>query len=151
VWRSCRPGFFLPVRVLGRLFRGKYLAGLKAAHEAGRLKLPAELGELCAFSAWLAEQYRHDWVGYAKPPFGGPEQVLKYLARYTHRVAISNNRLLGVQDGQVTFAWKDYRRGGKRGQLTLPVNEFLRRFVQHVLPRGFVKVRHYGLLANRRR
>jgi hypothetical protein len=154
LWRSCRPGFFLPVRVLSRLFRGKYLAGLRRVHDAGRLRLPesaAALAEPAAFADWLAALYRREWVVYAKPPCGGPRQVLKYLARYVHRVAISNDRLLAEENGQVTFTWKDYRREGKRGRLTLPVAEFLRRFVQHVLPHGFVKVRHYGLLANRQR
>jgi hypothetical protein len=153
-WRSCRPGFFLPVRVLSRLFRGKYLAGLRQAYDSGQLKFPESLAALAepdAFAEWLAALYRREWVVFAKPPFGGAEVVLKYLARYTHRVALSNDRLLDVADDQVTFAWKDYRREGKRGRLTLPVDEFLRRFVQHVLPHGFVKVRHYGLLANRRR
>jgi hypothetical protein len=154
VWRPCRPGFFLPVRVLSRLFRGKYLAGLRRLKDSGELTLPQSLTTLAspdAFSNWLAALYQREWVVYAKPPFGGPRQVLKYLARYTHRVAISNDRLLAVVDDQVTFTWKDYRREGKRGRLTLPVEEFLRRFVQHVLPHGFVKVRHYGLLANRQR
>jgi hypothetical protein len=153
-WRTCRPGFFLPVRVLSRLFRGKYLAGLRRAYNSGRLRLPEPVAALAkpdVFADWLAALYRREWVVYAKPPFGGPQQVLKYLARYTHRVAISNDRLLAVVDGQVTFTWKDYRREGKRRRLTLGVEEFLLRFVQHVLPRGFVKVRHYGLLANRQR
>jgi hypothetical protein len=153
-WRSCRPGFFLPVRVLSRLFRGKYLAGLRRVYDGGQLNLPESLSALAepdAFSDWLAARYRSEWVVYAKPPFGGPRQVLKYLARYVHRVAISNDRLLAVSDEEVTFTWKDYRRDGKRGVLTLSVDELLRRFVQHVLPTGFVKVRHYGLLANRQR
>jgi hypothetical protein len=153
-WRSCRPGFFLPVRVLSRLFRGKYLAGLGRAYDAGQLRLTGSVLELAvpnAFAAWLGSLYRKEWVVYAKPPFGGPQQVLKYLARYTHRVAISNNRLLALHQDRVTFTCKDYRNRGKREQLTLSVDEFLRRFVQHVLPRGFVKVRHYGLLANRHR
>jgi hypothetical protein len=153
-WVSCRPGFFLPVRVLSRLFRGKYLAGLRRAYDAGRLSLAGSLLALAqpaAFAAWLAGLYRREWVVYAKPPFGGPQQVLKYLARYTHRVAVSNDRLLTATDGQVTFRYKDYARGKRQRLLSLPVGEFLRRFVQHVLPRGFVKVRHYGLLANRQR
>jgi hypothetical protein len=154
VWRSCRPGFFLPVRVLSRLFRGKYLAGLRRAYDAGELRLPGSLAELAhpdAFAVWLGSLYRKEWVVYAKPPFGGPQQVLKYLARYTHRVAISNNRLVALDDDKVTFTCKDYRNRGKREQLTLSVDEFIRRFLLHVLPRGFVKVRHYGLLANRHR
>ncbi len=139
-WVSCRPGFFLPVRILSRVFRGKFLAGLRALAAKGTLALPS-LGPL----------YVKDWVVYAKPPFGGPEQVLKYLARYTHRVAISNRRLLKLQAGQVTFRMKDYADGGKEKHLTLSAEEFLRRFVQHVLPKGFMKIRHYGLLASRQR
>jgi Putative transposase/Transposase zinc-binding domain len=153
-WRSCRPGFFLPVRVLGRVFRGKFLAGLREAHAAGRLCLGgvwAARASAAAFAAWLTAQYQQDWVVYSKPPFGGPAQVLKYLARYTHRVAISNRRLVSLSDDAVTFTYKDYARGGKERILTLTAEEFLRRFMQHVLPRGFVKVRHYGLLANRER
>jgi hypothetical protein len=153
-WLSCRPGFFLPVRVLSRLFRGKYLAGLRQAYSAGRLRLAGEaaaLAEEGAFTAWLTALYRREWVVYAKPPFGGPQQVLKYLARYTHRVALSNDRLLASADGEVTFRWQDYARGKRQRVQSLPVREFLRRFLQHVLPRGFVKVRHYGLLANRQR
>jgi hypothetical protein len=153
-WVPCRPGFFLPVRVLGRVFRGKFLAGLRQAQAAGRLRLEgtwAGLRAAPAFAAWLAPLYRQDWVVYSKPPFGGPEQVLKYLARYTHRVALSNRRLLALEGGAVTFRYKDYARSGKERRLALPAVEFLRRFVQHVLPRGFVKARHYGLLANRAR
>jgi hypothetical protein len=153
-WVSCRPGFFLPVRVLSRLFRGKFLAGLRQAYSAGRLRLAGEAAALAvpeAFAGWLAALHRREWVVYAKPPFGGPQQALKYLARYTHRVALGNDRLLALREGQVTFRWKDYRRGNQQRRLSLPVNEFFRRFLQHVLPRGFVKVRHYGLLANRQR
>jgi hypothetical protein len=153
-WVACRPGFFLPVRVLSRVFRGKYLAALRQAYDAGQLRLGGSLAALVApagFAAWLASLYAQDWVVYAKPPFGGPEQVLKYLARYTHRVALSEQRLVALQEGQVTFTAKDYTAGGQVRRLTLPALEFLRRFVQHVLPRGFVKVRHSGLLANRGR
>ena len=153
-WRACQPGFFLPVRVLSRVFRGKYLERLRQLHGAGKLTLPARLAALtdaAAFAAWLGPLYRKDWVVYAKRPFGGPAQVLKYLARYTHRVAISNARLLKLQDGQVTFRYKDYADDHRQKTLTLSAEEFLRRFVQHVLPRGFVKIRHYGLLANRHR
>jgi len=153
-WRACRPGFFLPVRVLSRLFRGKYLALLQAAFKRGKLRLSgrwAALADSTAFADWLRPLYQQDWVVYAKPPFGGPAQVLKYLARYTHRVAISNQRLVGLTDGQVTFRYKDYADGQRSKKLTLSAKEFLRRFVQHVLPRGFVKIRHYGLLANRHR
>jgi len=153
-WVACRPGFFLPVRVLSRVFRGKYLAWLRQAQAAGQLSWHgslAGLSESAAFAAWLHEQYQRDWVVYAKPPFGGPHQVLKYLARYTHRVALSNRRLVSLEGGQVTFTAKDYTAGGKPRWVRLPAEEFLRRWVQHVLPSGFVKIRHYGLLANRGR
>jgi hypothetical protein len=147
-WVSCRPGFFLPVRVLSRVFRGKYLASLRQAVVHGKLTfgLDAE-----AFTQWLATLYAKEWVVYAKPPFGGPERVLKYLARYTHRVAISNHRLVKLDNDSVTFRYKDYSDDHRLKTMTLSATEFLRRFVQHVLPRGFVKVRHYGLLANRHR
>jgi hypothetical protein len=147
-WRACRPGFFLPVRVLSRLFRGKFLAWLRQAFEAGQLTSGSDAA---AFTRWLTPLYGSDWVVYAKPPFGGPERVLKYLARYTHRVAISNHRLVQLEDDQVTFRYQDYAAAGRLKTMTLPAAEFLRRFVQHVLPKGFVKVRHYGLLANRHR
>jgi len=153
-WVACRPGFFLPVRALGRLFRGKFLAGLRAAYDGGRLGFHGKLAALAgraAFRAWLAPLYAQDWVVYSKPPFGGAEVVLKYLARYTHRVAISNARLVELADGRVTFGYHDYADGGRRKRLTVSADEFLRRFLQHVLPSGFVKVRHYGLLANRYR
>ena len=153
-WVACRPGFFLPVRVLSRVFRGKFLQRLRQAFDDGRLILPTTLAGLAqpdAFTRWLTPVYRQEWVVYAKPPFGGPEQVLKYLARYTHRVAISNQRLLALEDGQVTFRYKDYAAGQRSKTMTLSAEEFLRRFVQHVLPRGFVKLRHYGLLASRGR
>ena len=150
-WIACRPGFFLPVRVLSRVFRGKYLDGLRQLFAEHRLVLPEPRRDPVAFASWLAAQYRRDWVVYAKPPFGGPERVLKYLARYTHRVAISNSRIVDVVDGQVTFGYKDYADEHRSKTMTLSGVEFLRRFVQHVLPKGFVKVRHYGLLANRDR
>ena len=150
-WVSCRPGFFLPVRVLSRVFRAKYRDGLRRLFDDGRLVLPDRLREPAAFASWLAEQCRRDWVVYAKPPFGGPERVLKYLARYTHRVAIGNSRLVDVSDGRVTFRYKDSADDHRSKAMTLSGVEFLRRFVQHVLPKGFVKVRHYGLLANRDR
>ncbi len=153
-WVACRPGFFLPVRVLSRVFRGKFLNLLRAAFDRGQLVFPGRLAPLAqatAFARWLAPLYAKDWVVYAKPPFGGPGQVLKYLARYTHRVAISNQRLLNVDNGQVTFRYKDYAADQRQRTLTLTAEEFLRRFVQHVLPKSFVKVRHYGLLANRQR
>jgi Putative transposase/Transposase zinc-binding domain len=153
-WRSCRPGFFLPVRVLSRLFRGKFLDMLRTAFDQNRLVLPGELTRLQqadAFARWLTPLQAKDWVVYAKRPFGGPEHVLKYLARYTHRVAISNSRLLALDDGRVTFRYKDYADAHRHKTMTLSADEFLRRFVQHVLPKGFVKTRHYGLLANRPR
>jgi hypothetical protein len=153
-WVSCRPGFFLPVRVLSRVFRGKFLEGLRQAFHDGTLRLPASLAGLAApeaFARWLSPLTRQEWVVYAKPPFGGPEQVLKYLARYTHRVAISNQRLLSLNDGQVTFRYKDYADDHRSKTMTLSGEEFLRRFLQHVLPHGFVKIRHYGLLAPRGR
>jgi Putative transposase/Transposase zinc-binding domain len=150
-WVSCRPGFFLPVRVLSRLFRGKMLAGVRGLHAQGKLTLPALLQEATSFNAWLSPLYQKDWVVYAKPPFGGPEQVLKYLARYTHRVALSNHRLVKLEDGKVTFRYRDYADSRKEKLLTLSAEEFLRRFVQHVLPKGFMKIRHYGLLASRQR
>jgi hypothetical protein len=139
-WLSCQPGFFLPVRVLSRVFRGKFLAGLRALSVQGKVALP-ELGPL----------YAKDWVVYAKAPFGGPEQVLKYLARYTHRVAISNHRLIKLEAGRVTFRYRDYADSRKEKLLTLSAEEFLRRFVRHVLPKGFMKIRHYGLLSSRQR
>jgi hypothetical protein len=153
-WVACRPGFFLPVRILSRVFRGKFLERLRQTYDAGQLVLPATLATLAqpdAFARWLTPLYRQEWVVYAKPPFGGPEQVLKYLARYTHRVAISNQRLLSLKDGQVAFRYKDYAAGHRSKTMTLSGEEFLRRFVQHVLPKGFVKIRHYGLLASRGR
>jgi hypothetical protein len=153
-WRACRPGFFLPVRVLSRVFRGKFLAGLRTAFDQGKLLLTGRLQRLADPSgraAWWQTLYAHDWVVYSKRPFGGPEQVLKYLARYTYRVAISNARLVELRDGQVTFRYRDYADGRRHKTMTLDAGEFLRRFVQHVLPKRFVKIRHYGLLANRHR
>jgi hypothetical protein len=146
-WVACRPGFFLPVRVLSRVFRGKFLAGLRAAVDAGQLRLP----DGTASPGWWSALYAKEWVVYSKRPFGGPEQVLKYLARYTHRVAISNARLLELRDGRVTFRYKDYADDQRQKTMTLEAVEFLRRFMQHVLPKGFVKIRHYGLLANAQR
>jgi hypothetical protein len=153
-WVACRPGFFLPVRVLSRLYRGKFLAGLRAAYDGGAVACHGKLAALAdaaAFHAWLTPLYATEWVVYAKRPFGGPEQVLKYLARYTHRVALSNARLLSLDDAGVTFRYKDYADDQRSKRLTLTPAEFLRRFLQHVLPSGFVKIRHYGLLANRYR
>lgn len=147
-WRSCRPGFFLPVRVLSRVYRGKFVAGVRAAYQRGQLDGWADAA---AFAAWCARLYTHDWVVYAQPPAAGPEVVLKYLARYVSRVALSESRLVRLEEGRVTFTLKDYAAGGGPKELTLEVGEFLRRWVQHVLPRGFVAARHYGLLANRGR
>jgi len=149
---ACRPGFFLPVRVLSRVFRGKFLSSLRAALDRGRLAFHGQLSPLAdagQFQRRLADSARTEWVVYAKPPFGGPGRVLKYLARYTHRVAISNRRLVALEDGEVTFRWKDYAHGGKRKAMTLKAAEFIRRFLLHVLPAGFVRIRHYGFLANR--
>jgi len=150
-WVSCRPGFFLPVRVLSRVYRGKFLALLRQAHAAGRLRWDA-WPDAAALGAWLTPLYSKEWVVYAKQPFGGPKQVLKYLARYTHRVAISNSRLLEMtESGAVTFRYKDYKNEHRQREMTLAGAEFVHRWLQHVLPRGFVKVRHYGLWSNRER
>lgn len=146
--------FFLPVKVLSRVFRGKFVAGLKRAFRKGELLFPGSLQALegeKAFAVFLRKLFRQDWVVYAKPPFGGPEHVLHYLARYTHRVAISNHRLIQLADGQVTFRWKDYAHGSKKRKMTITAHEFLRRFLLHVLPKGFVRIRFFGFLANRRR
>jgi hypothetical protein len=153
-WVSCRPGFFLPVRVLSRLFRGKFLSLLGEAFRQGRLALHGRLEHLAdatAFGRLVDEVRQTEWVVYAKPPFGGPEQVLKYLARYTHRVAISNHRLLEMEDGLVHFQWKDYAHGNAVKTMALGAVEFIRRFLLHVLPSRLVRIRHYGLLANRHR
>jgi hypothetical protein len=153
-WIHPRYPFFLPVKVLGRVFRGKFVAGLKGAFHQGTLTFPGSLQPLAqkkAFNAFLRPLFRQDWVVYAKRPFGGPEHVLHYLARYTHRVAISNHRLLSVADGKVIFLWKDYAHGSKQRKMTVAAEEFVRRFMLHVLPRGFVRIRFSGILANRRR
>ena len=153
-WVHPRYPFFLPVKVLSRVFRGKFVAGLKEAFGQGKLVFPGSLQPLAqerAFYAFLRPLFRKDWVVYAKRPFGGPEHVLQYLARYTHRVAISNHRILSVADGKVTFRWKDYAHGSKQRQMTLDADEFLRRFMLHVLPRRFVRIRFSGFLANRSR
>jgi Putative transposase/Transposase zinc-binding domain len=150
-WVGCRPGFFLPVRVLSRLFRRLFLDQLRAAFEARELGFfgaLADLAEPAAFSRLLGELRRVDWVVYAKPPFGGPEQVLAYLGRYTHRVAIANARLISMTDDEVAFRWKDYRHHGKSKVMTLDPHEFIRRFLLHTLPDGFHRIRHYGFLAN---
>ncbi|HET6252137.1 MAG TPA: IS91 family transposase [Tepidisphaeraceae bacterium] len=145
-WIGCRPGFFLPVRVLSKVFRGKFIDLLKRARAAGRL-----LGVECNrdFNRLLNASVKHDWVVYAKPPFGGPEQVLKYLSRYTHRIAISNRRLAAIDDQTVTFNYKDYAHGNRPRTMTLDGAEFLRRFLLHAVPSGFMRIRHFGLLANR--
>ena len=151
-WIACRPGFFLPVRVLSRVFRGKFLALLRSAFDRGRLSFHGKLAALAdprEFQRQLAASAQTEWVVYAKPPWGGPEQVLKYLARYTHRVAISNQRLVDLEDGEVTFHWKDYAHEGATKTMTLKAIEFIRRFLLHVLPSCFVRIRHYGFLANR--
>jgi hypothetical protein len=152
-WVCCRPGFFLPVRVLSRLFRRLFLDRLVAAHDVGRLQFfgdHAQLAERYAFTAYLAPVRKAEWVVYAKRPFGGPETVLAYLSRYTHRVAIANSRLIALDDTGVTFKWKDYRAKRREGAkvMTLAIDEFIRRFLIHVLPSGFHRIRHYGLFAN---
>ena len=153
-WVRPRYPFFLPVKVLSRVFRGKFVAGLKRAFRKGKLCLPGVLQPLAqdkAFCSFLRTLFRQDWVVYAKPPFGGPQHVLHYLARYTHRVAISNHRLVGFANGKVTFRWKDYAHGKQHRLMTLTAEEFLRRFLLHTLPSGFVRIRFFGFLANRRR
>ena len=152
-WVSCRPGFFLPVRVLSRLFRRLFLSKLLAAHQTGRLAFfgdRAALAEPRAFAAFLAPLRKLEWVVYAKKPFAGPQAVLAYLARYTHRVAISNRRLISADKTGVTFKWKDYRieGPGRYNTMTLPTHEFIRRFLTHVMPKGLHRIRHYGLFAN---
>ena len=152
-WIACRPGFFLPVRVLSRLFRRLFLEGLSALHHAGKLTFSGGLEHLAdpdAFATWHAPLRNAEWVVYAKPPFGGPEAALAYLARYTHRVAISNHRLVSADADAVAFRWKDYRirRGDRMKVMRLSTGEFIRRFLIHVLPDGFHRIRHYGLLAS---
>jgi hypothetical protein len=153
-WIGSRPNFFLPERVLSQVFRGKFLAGLRGAYASGRLQLPGRCADEAApgeFERLVSAAVRTDWVVHAKPPFGGPEQVLKYLARYTHRVAISNSRLLDLKDGVVRFRYKDYARGNRKRVLKLSALEFVRRLLLHVLPTGLVRIRHYGILSNRHR
>jgi len=150
-WVACKPGFFLPVRVLSHLFRRLFLESLQSAFKAGQLRFFSDLAGLAdptTFSAHLAELKRIEWVVFAKSPFGGPEQVLAYLGRYTHRVAIANSRLVNLDQGKVSFRWKDYRHHDKSKLMTLSADEFIRRFLLHVLPDGFHRIRHYGLLAN---
>jgi Putative transposase/Transposase zinc-binding domain len=151
-WIACRPGFFLPVRVLSHFFRGRFLALLQEAFAQRRLQFFSSLAPLVdasRFAAYLAPLRTADWVVYAKPPFGGPQQVLDYLGRYTHRVAIANHRLVAINNGTVSFHWRDYRHHHKRKVMTLSADEFLRRFLLHVLPAGFHRIRHYGFLGNR--
>ena len=152
-WIACRPGFFLSVRVLSRLFRRLFLEKLNAAYRAGRLEFYADQAEPAAFRAHLAALRKVEWVVYAKRPFGGPEAVLAYLSRYTHRIAIANSRLVAFDGERVTFKWKDYRAkdDARYKLMTLNTDEFIRRFLIHVLPDGFHRIRHYGLFANANR
>jgi hypothetical protein len=151
-WVSARPGYFLPVKVMGRLFRGKFLTALRTAYQGGHLrfeKSSAGLAQPEAFDSWLGSLRRQNWVVFAKPPFGGAPQVFRYLGRYTHRVAICNGRLLSIENGQVRFQYKDYAQGERRKVMQLHAEEFIRRFLLHVLPKRFVRIRHYGLMAGR--
>jgi hypothetical protein len=153
-WIKSRHQFFLSIKVLRRVFRGKLVAALQEAFREGLLVFHGELTLLAqpkTFAAWLRPLFRKDWVVYAKPPFGGPQHVLQYLGRYTHRVAISNHRLVSVAEEQVTFRWRDSADNNEQKLLTLPLDEFLRRFLLHLLPKGFVRIRNFGFLANRRR
>ncbi|MCI0409357.1 MAG: IS91 family transposase [Acidobacteria bacterium] len=150
-WLPTRSDFFLPVRALSRLFRGKFLSYLQQAFHQGKLSFHGQLQSLApsaCWKRWRKNLYSKDWVLYAKPPFGGPQQVLKYLARYTHRVAISNQRLLSLHNGRVAFRWKNYAQGNQQRTMVLEALEFIRRFLLHVLPKGFVRIRYYGFLAN---
>jgi predicted RNA-binding Zn-ribbon protein involved in translation (DUF1610 family) len=153
-WVKSQNRFFLPLKVLSRVFRGKFVAGLRNAFQNGQLSFPGKLTFLAhhkTFSAWLRPLFRKDWVVYAKPPFGGPEYVLQYLGRYTHRVAISNHRLVSFTEGKVTFRWRDSAHNNEQKLLALSLDDFLRRFLLHLLPKGFVRIRNFGFLANRRR
>jgi hypothetical protein len=153
-WIQPRYDFFLPVEVLGRVFRGKFHEALKRAFQDGKLNFHGDsklLAQPKTFAAWLRPLFRKDWVVYAKRPFGGPQHVLRYLGRYTHRVAISNHRLVSFADGTVTFRWRDSAHHNEQRLLPLSVDEFLRRFLLHVLPQGFVRIRNFGFLANRKR
>ncbi len=153
-WVSCRKKFFIPVRVMSSLFRGKFLHYLKRSYESGNLTFPgsiAHLGQSRAFEAFRRRLYNKKWVVYCKPPFHDAHSVLRYLGRYTHRIAISNERILTLQNGKVSFLWRDYADGQKKKVMTLKAYEFIRRFLLHVLPERFVKIRHFGLLANRKR
>jgi hypothetical protein len=153
-WISSRRSFFLPIKVLSRVFRGKFVAALKAAFRDGRIEFHGQLAALAApraFASWRRSLFRQDWVVYSKPPFGGPEHVLRYLGAYTHRVAISNGRLIALADGKVTFRWRDSAHNNRKRIMSLSVDEFLRRFLLHLLPPGFMRIRNFGFLANRRR
>ena len=153
-WIKTRYAFFLPVKVLSRVFRGKFVAALKRAFRDGQLQFHADLAPLAqpkTFSLWLRALFRKDWVVYSKRPFGGPEHVLHYLGRYTHRVAISNHRLISFADGKVSFRWRDSAHDNEQKLMTLALDEFLRRFLLHLLPKGFVRIRNFGFLANRKR
>jgi hypothetical protein len=153
-WISSRRTFFLPVKVLGRIFRGKFIAGLKVAFREGKFEFHGHLASLAeprSFAAWLRVLFRHDWVVYSKRPFGGPEHALRYLGAYTHRVGISNSRLVSLSEDQVSFRWRDSAHGNKKRVMSLPVDQFLRRFLLHLLPPGFVRIRNFGFLANRQR
>ena len=153
-WIASRQRFFLPIHVLRRVFRGKFVAGLRRAFQLGQLNFHGDLTLLAqpkTFAAWLRPLYRNDWIVYLKPPFGGPEYVLQYLGRYTHRVAISNHRLVSLAEGNVTFRWRDSAHNNEQKLLTLSLDEFLRRFLLHLLPKGFVRIRNFGFLANRKR
>lgn len=153
-WVSCRKGFFIPVRVMSSLVRGKFLDYLKSGFDSGDLIFPGGIRHLKdprTFEVFRGKFYRKKWVVYCKPPFDGVEGVLQYLGRYTHRIAISNNRILKVQEGKVSFRWRDYADGEKQKTMTLKADEFIRRFLLHVLPPRYVRIRHFGLLANRSR
>ena len=151
-WIASKPGFFLPVRVLSRVFRGKFVAGLRKLHAAGKLSFHGALAGYAApaaFAAMLRSLFRSDWVVYCKRPFGGAEHALRYLGCYTHRVAISNHRLVALEDGKVTFRWRDSAHKNRKRLMQLPLEEFLRRFFLHVLPKGFVRIRPFGFFAHR--
>ena len=153
-WIASRHAFFLPVKVLSRVFRGKFVAGLRKAFDDGQLQFHGHLTSLTepsSFARWVRCLFRYDWIVYSKQPFTGPEHVLRYLGAYTHRVGISNSRLLALSDEQVSFRWRDSAHGNRKRVMCLPVDEFLRRFLLHLLPKGFVRIRHFGFLANRRR
>lgn len=153
-WRSSKRKFFLPVKVLSRLFKGKFLSFLRTVYEADKLRFPGTIApeqDRAAFKAYVKGLYGREWVVYCKPPFNGPESVIQYLGRYTHRVALTNHRLISIEAGKVSFFWKDYADGNAKKTMTLDAAEFIRRFLLHVLPDGFVKIRYFGLLSNRNR